>query len=138
MSSTFDSTSDAVATVATARIALIVDAPAPGEANMGRDLALLEACARGEIIGAVRLYGFTPPCLSLGRMQPMSDVDLEACARDGTPYNLELEMITATKRRIWVRTVGQADIRDGRPQRVFGAMQDITVAKKNTPAASSL
>lgn len=83
MSSTFDSTSDAVATVATARIALIVDALAPGEANMGRDLALLEACARGEIIGAVRLYGFAPPCLSLGRMEPMSDVDLEACARDG-------------------------------------------------------
>ena len=65
------------------RIALLIDAPLPGEENMRRDLALLDACARGEIPGAVRLYGFAPACLSLGRMQPMSDVDLEACERDG-------------------------------------------------------
>src|SRR5450759_3314204 len=50
---------------------------------MLRDLALLDACARGEIRGAVRLYGFQPACLSLGRMQPVSDVDTEACVRDG-------------------------------------------------------
>ena len=36
---------------------------------MRRDLELLDACARGEIPGAVRLYGFEPACLSLGRMQ---------------------------------------------------------------------
>jgi lipoyl(octanoyl) transferase len=65
------------------RLTLIIDAPAPGAANMLRDLALLEACARGEIRGAVRLYGFQPACLSLGRMQPPGDVDTEACARDG-------------------------------------------------------
>jgi lipoate-protein ligase A len=67
----------------TGALALLIDVPAPGAANMVRDLALLDACARGEIRGAVRLYGFQPACLSLGRMQPMSDVDLEACARDG-------------------------------------------------------
>lgn len=66
-----------------ARLALIIDAPAPGEENMRRDRSLLEACAQGDIAGAVRLYGFRPACLSLGRMQPSSDVDLEACARDG-------------------------------------------------------
>jgi lipoyl(octanoyl) transferase len=65
------------------RLELIIDAPAPGEENMRRDLALLDACARGEIPGAVRLYGFDPACLSLGRMQALDDVDLEACARDG-------------------------------------------------------
>jgi lipoyl(octanoyl) transferase len=65
------------------RYELIIDAPAPGEENMLRDLALLDACAAGEIRGAVRLYGFQPACLSLGRMQSMSDVDLDACARDG-------------------------------------------------------
>jgi lipoyl(octanoyl) transferase len=67
----------------TAALALLIDAPASGSANMVRDLALLDACAAGEIRGAVRLYGFQPACLSLGRMQPMSDVDLDACARDG-------------------------------------------------------
>lgn len=69
--------------VTTLRLTLSVDAPAPGEENMRRDLALLDACARGEIACAVRLYGFAPACLSLGRMQPMTDVDLAACARDG-------------------------------------------------------
>jgi lipoyl(octanoyl) transferase len=72
-----------MAMATTARLTLIVDAPAPGEENMRRDLGLLDACARGETAGAVRLYGFAPPCLSLGRMQPMSDVDLAACDRDG-------------------------------------------------------
>jgi lipoate-protein ligase A len=65
------------------RLEMIIDAPAPGEENMRRDVSLLDACARGEIPGAVRLYGFRPACLSLGRMQPLDDVDLEACARDG-------------------------------------------------------
>jgi lipoate-protein ligase A len=65
------------------RLALIIDAPLPGAENMRRDGALLDACARGEIPGAVRLYGFSPACLSLGRMQPVTDVDLDACERDG-------------------------------------------------------
>jgi lipoate-protein ligase A len=65
------------------RLDLLVDEPAPGEDNMRRDLALLDACVRGEIPGAVRLYGFSPACLSLGRMQSVDDVNLEACARDG-------------------------------------------------------
>ena len=75
--------SDALVFAITHRLELIVDAPARGEENMRRDLALLDACARGEIPGAVRLYGFFPACLSLGRMQPIDDVNLEACARDG-------------------------------------------------------
>ena len=62
---------------------LIIDAPATGEKNMARDLALLDACARGDLPGAVRLYGFSPACLTLGRMQPFDDVDFEACVRDG-------------------------------------------------------
>jgi lipoyl(octanoyl) transferase len=72
-----------VVTVTDDRLELIIDAPAPGEENMRRDLALLDACARGEMRGAVRLYGFDPACLSIGRMQPLDDADLEACARDG-------------------------------------------------------
>src|ERR1700683_3358004 len=66
-----------------AELEVLMDGPAPGADNMARDRALLDACARGEITGAIRLYGFTPACLSLGRMQPMTDVALEACARDG-------------------------------------------------------
>src|ERR1700681_4278533 len=74
MSCTSGSTSD---------VLLILDDPAPGAENMRRDIELLHACASGEIDGALRIYGFTPPCLSLGRLQTESDVDLGACARDG-------------------------------------------------------
>lgn len=62
---------------------LLVEPPASGAHNMRRDAELLEQCARGAITGAVRLYGFAPPCLSLGRMQPAGGVDMTACARDG-------------------------------------------------------
>jgi lipoyl(octanoyl) transferase len=75
--------SESLVIVTGQRLELIIDWPAPGGENMRRDLSLLDACARGEIPGAVRLYGFNPACLSLGRMQPLDDVDLEACARDG-------------------------------------------------------
>src|SRR5580658_2874192 len=75
--------SDVVVSATSQRLELLIDEPAPGEDNMRRDLALLDACVRGEIPGAVRLYGFTPACLSLGRMQSIDDVNLEACARDG-------------------------------------------------------
>jgi lipoate-protein ligase A len=75
--------SDVIVSATGRRLELLIDEPAPGEDNMCRDLALLDSCVRGEIPGAVRLYGFSPACLSLGRMQPLDDVDLEACARDG-------------------------------------------------------
>ena len=53
-----------------------------GAENMRRDVDLLHRSAAGEVLCAVRVYWFAPACLSLGRLQPESDVDLEACARD--------------------------------------------------------
>jgi lipoate-protein ligase A len=75
--------SDRVGMVTEQGLVLIIDASASGAENMRRDVELLDACARGAIPGAVRLYSFAPACLSLGRMQPIDDVDLDACARDG-------------------------------------------------------
>jgi PAS domain S-box-containing protein len=50
----------------------------------------------------------------------------ERCAREGIPYDLELELITAKGRKIWVRTLGQAEKdQAGRIIRVQGALQDI-------------
>ena len=57
----------------------------------------------------------------------------DACARDGTPFNLEMEMITGNGRRIWVRTIGQVGIGDGTTQCVFGAVQDISALKNTAP-----
>ncbi len=41
-------------------------------------------------------------------------------------YDLELPLITAKGRRIWVRAIGQAIYENGRATRVIGAFQDIT------------
>jgi lipoate-protein ligase A len=62
---------------------LVTDGPGAGADNMRRDSDLLRRCAAGETTGAIRLYWFAPPCVSLGRLEPMSDIDLFACARDG-------------------------------------------------------
>jgi two-component system cell cycle sensor histidine kinase/response regulator CckA len=55
---------------------------------------------------------------------------VEACARDGTPYDFEVPKMTAKGRQIWVRSIGEA-VRDaeGRIIRLQGAFQDITERK---------
>jgi PAS domain S-box-containing protein len=55
---------------------------------------------------------------------------VDACERDGTPYDFELPKNTATGRRIWVRSIGEA-VRnaDGRIVRIQGAFQDISARK---------
>jgi len=52
---------------------------------------------------------------------------VEACSTLGTAYDFELPKITATGRRIWVRSIGEA-VRDasGRITRLQGAFQDVT------------
>ena len=44
----------------------------------------------------------------------------------GKPYDVELPMMTAKGRRIWVRAMGEAVCVDGKVQVVNGAFQDIT------------
>jgi len=43
----------------------------------------------------------------------------------GISYDLELQLITATGRRIWVRAAGQPVVEDGKVVRLIGAFQDI-------------
>jgi len=49
-----------------------------GLANMAVDEAILRAVAAGKSPPTLRFYGWEPGCLSLGRGQPVSDVDLQA------------------------------------------------------------
>ncbi|MBE7503947.1 MAG: PAS domain S-box protein [Verrucomicrobiales bacterium] len=60
------------------------------------------------------------------------------CARYGTPGDEELEIITASGRRLWVRTLGEA-VRDetGQILRVQGAFQDITEQKQAAAATQA-
>lgn len=62
---------------------LLLDPDLPGATNMARDLALLEGVSVGSSRPALRLYGWMPACLSLGRHQPASAVDAEFCRRHG-------------------------------------------------------
>jgi two-component system, sensor histidine kinase and response regulator len=52
------------------------------------------------------------------------------CARAGTPFDVELQIITARGRRVWVRAIGEAE-RDagGVIRSVQGAFQDISERK---------
>jgi len=60
---------------------------------------------------------------------------VEACARDGTPYEFELPKYTSKGRLIWVHSYGEA-VRDasGRIVRLQGAFQDITEQKRAAEA----
>ncbi len=44
-------------------------------------------------------------------------------------FDLELELHTLTHQRRWVRLVGQVELRDGRPIRAWGSLQDIQAEK---------
>ncbi len=59
--------------------------------------------------------------------RPVLREHFTACAQEGTPYDLELEIITRTGRRVWVRTTGEA-VRspDGEIVAVQGAFRDIS------------
>ena len=52
--------------------------------------------------------------------------NLKTAMTHGYDYDLELPLITATGRRIWVRALTRAEFRDDKPVRLIGAFQDIT------------
>ena len=62
---------------------LLRSAPADGATNMAVDEAILRAVAAGLVPPTLRLYAWEPPCLSLGRGQPLADVDLKAVQATG-------------------------------------------------------
>ncbi|MEM9146126.1 MAG: ATP-binding protein [Pseudomonadota bacterium] len=59
---------------------------------------------------------------------------IKACTERSLPFDLELEMVTASGRRIWVRATGQPVVEHGRVRRLSGAMQDITAQKTHEKA----
>lgn len=62
---------------------LIVHGEADGASNMAVDEAILLAVAEGQALPTLRLYAWAPTCLSLGRNQPLADIDLDACRAAG-------------------------------------------------------
>jgi lipoate-protein ligase A len=62
---------------------LITDSPLSGSLNMATDEAILRAVGAGKAPPTLRLYGWSPACLSLGYGQPATDADLSAIAAQG-------------------------------------------------------
>ncbi|MBC9933169.1 PAS domain-containing hybrid sensor histidine kinase/response regulator [Chitinophaga qingshengii] len=46
------------------------------------------------------------------------------------PWDIELEIVTAKGRQIWIRSIGSAEIRDGQCIRLYGTFQDIDRQKR--------
>lgn len=62
---------------------LVEREPRTGAWNMALDEAIMEAVGAGESPPTLRFYQWAPPCLSLGKRQPLSGVARDRCARDG-------------------------------------------------------
>jgi diguanylate cyclase (GGDEF)-like protein/PAS domain S-box-containing protein len=70
--------------------------------------------------------GYYPP-----EGRPSLLAAIEAGAREGEPWNLELPFVTAKGNPRWIRAQGVAVCEDGRPVRLLGTFQDITEKKNN-------
>lgn len=84
-----------------------------------------------------RLYGATPNTFDPNDFPKAREVFLPGdrerikqafkdLVKKGIAYDLELDFTSADGRRLWVRFMGQPELRDGRVVRVFGNIMDIT------------
>ncbi len=62
---------------------IIDDMPRSGAANMAMDHALAESAASGAALPTLRFYRWQPPAVSLGRHQPLEEIDQEAVRARG-------------------------------------------------------
>ena len=126
------------------------------EEALGRSQALLEQSQRAAEIGgweydvasntlywtlqAFRIHDLDPdagtPTLEqilsfyLPKGQPVIRDAFREAQNKGQPFDLELELLTGNRRRIWVRTIGRAEKNSSQVVRVYGSFQDITFRKK--------
>lgn len=62
---------------------LLISKPTSGAWNMAVDSALLENASSQKSLPTLRLYAWSPPCLSLGYSQPIQDIDRQALNKLG-------------------------------------------------------
>jgi PAS domain S-box-containing protein len=55
---------------------------------------------------------------------------VDRCLTEGTPWDLELQIITALGNTRWVRSTGEAESENGKCTRLFGTFQDIHKRKE--------
>lgn len=59
---------------------------------------------------------------------------VQEAIKNGTTYDLEIELVTAKCNIIWVRAIGQAEFKNGVCQRLYGIFQDVdeTIKSRQT------
>ena len=62
------------------------------------------------------------------------DAALQHAMKSGAPWDLEVQIETASGRQLWARSIGQPELRDGQPVRILGTLQDISERKANEAA----
>ncbi|AYL97604.1 PAS domain S-box protein [Mucilaginibacter celer] len=55
---------------------------------------------------------------------------MEKVASTGEPFDLEMELNTATHRKIWVRVQGEDEFKGGHCHKIYGSIQDIDKRKR--------
>ncbi|MFN3566246.1 MAG: PAS domain-containing protein, partial [Burkholderiaceae bacterium] len=128
----------------------------PNPETTARELALLRRMARIASIGGweydplarelywteqvyriveLEPYGVTPTLEStVGMYAPEARATmaraLQSALEQGEAWDLELPLITARGRRIWVRVIGEPDMIDGRCVKLAGTVEDVTAARR--------
>ena len=59
--------------------------------------------------------------------RPVIEAAIDKAVSDGLDWDVELPVIRRGGQRIWVRAVGHVEFQGGKPVRLFGAFQDITL-----------
>jgi lipoate-protein ligase A len=62
---------------------LVKNEALPGSLNMALDESILEGVSAGISIPTLRLYAWSPPCVSLGYAQPYSDIEISRAESRG-------------------------------------------------------
>jgi PAS domain S-box-containing protein len=59
---------------------------------------------------------------------------VKRAAEQAEPFDIEIEMTTATGRHIWCRNIGHAEVDEDKARRVYGSCQDITEQRQTREA----
>jgi PAS domain S-box-containing protein len=87
--------------------------------------------------------GYEPTMDSMAKFVPGGDGEIfreaiDLAIREGRSFDLECPFVSAQGRRRWVRLFGRAEFSEGRPVRVFGAVQEITARHEAEEAQRKL
>ena len=98
-----------------------VDAPSLDGLEWTAEVCAIHELPPGTTVTTARAFEFYAP-----EFRDLLGVKVRECASEGTPFDVEAQLITAKKRRIWVRSMGFPERNAaGEIIRVQGALQNI-------------